>query len=219
MNELTEISFQTLDTQANATLSFRERTVTALVWEIDEYGDRVQRRIDVPSGPEIFAKCELSETLLKALTARVSSKSLIYYLSRLRAHKSFTHGEEFWNIVLEDLCRDLAGSSEYAVIKACEYFRQCPDLKFFPDTAVLQRRIKDLDFSLRNLTPSPSEKKQAVPKSNQLSAPISAKQRRRVTIICKLACKPKGLWSKWEQRFFDAVGKNREPTNQKPSAA
>ena len=153
MNELTLEGFKSLNMQAEAALSIRERTVTALVWETDEYGDRVQKRVEVPSGPELFPKGEISETLLKALQAPCSAKSLVQQLDRLKAHKNYCMGNESWRIILQDLSKDLAGCSEYAVIKTSEYFRQLPekDLKFFPDTGDLQRRIKDLDFSLRNL--------------------------------------------------------------------
>ncbi len=159
MNELTTTGFQSLDAQATAALTFRERDAYVLVWETDEYGDRRQVKKPIDAGPEIFPKREISETLLKALTAPCSGKNLVVHLTRLKSHKNYCQGDEGWRVILQDLGHDLAGCSEYAVIKACEHFRQDPDLKFFPDTAVLQRRIRDLDFSLRNLRKTEMPKK------------------------------------------------------------
>lgn len=163
MNELTQYrdpplaieEFSQLDAMAKKAISFRERGVIQLSWEIDEYGDKVQKRQVVPCGPELFAKGEIDERLLKAMKTPAPAKNIIVHLTRLRAHKPYATGEDAWKIIIFDLCKDLHGVSEYAVMKTCEHFRQDTTIRFFPDTSILQRRIKDLDFSIRNLNNPP----------------------------------------------------------------
>lgn len=152
--------FHQLDAKAEKVLAFRERMVKQLTWEHDEYGHRFQKSQLVPSGPEIFPKGEIDERIIKSLCYPAPMKSIIVHFSRLRSHKPYAMGDENWEIIVEDLCKDLHGCSEYAVAKACEYFRKDTSITFFPDTAILQRRIKDLDFSLRNLTAPPKAKKE-----------------------------------------------------------
>jgi hypothetical protein len=143
--------FEKLDDLAKRNISFRTRCLPMLVWDTDEYGDKVQRRSMVETAPELFANGEIDQRLLDSLRRAAPSKSILAHFSRLAAHKPYGRGNEGWAIVLEDLCKDLNGISEYAVIKSCEHFRKDPSITFFPDTALLQRHILDLDFALRNL--------------------------------------------------------------------
>ena len=162
--------FIQLDQKAKRLLSFKERMVREIFWETDEYGDRIQKSRMVPCGPEVFAKGELDERMIKSLQYPAPAKSVIVHLTRLRAHKPYATGEDAWKIILTDLCKDLHGCSEYAITKTCEFFRQDTSLRYFPDTALLQRRIKDLDFSIRALAeakPAPKEtqiEQQPIPK-------------------------------------------------------
>ncbi len=147
--------FEKLDSLAEKNISFKPRFLTSLVWVTDEYGDKNQKRELTEVSPELFAKGDIEQALLDSLCRSSTAKSTIIHLSRLNAHKPYGRGNEGWSIVLEDLCKDLNGVSEYAVIKACEHFRKDEKITFFPDTAVLQRFIRDLDSSLKQLCAEP----------------------------------------------------------------
>lgn len=196
--------YDILDKKAGHCLSFRERTTSILKWEKDEYGDLVQRRIPMPAGPEVFKKGEVSDALYASLTRPVHPTHLAVHLTNLSYHKPWTRGTEAWRVVVADLMADLEGVSEYAVIKIFEMFRRDPDLHYFPDTAVLIKRVRDLDWSLKNVNvdkpaPRPQQREEPqLPVKNQ-------KSRKRVAQIMKIGGRAPEKWTRWEKRFMDAI--------------
>lgn len=213
MNAITEYrqkalephEFERLDRAACQAISFRERESHIVVWEMDEYGDRVQVRKPVPSGPELFRKGEIGEKLLASLQRPCRKVDIGVHLARLAAHKPWGRGEETWRIVVADMCNDLEDLSEYAIIKACEYFRHNPDLRFFPDTAMLLVRARDIDWQIKHLD---AEKKAPEPPKQEAKVTSyrnTHKDKLRVARIVKAGMKKSEFRTKWEQRFLDAI--------------
>lgn len=150
--------FEKLDVLAEKNITFKKRFVDIVVWVTDEYGEKKQQRDLVERGSELFVRRDIDQRLIDSLRRQAPAKSMIVHFTRLAQHKPFGRGNEGWAIVLEDLCKDLQGMSEYAIIKVCEQYRQDTEITFFPDTAKLQTRIRDLDASLRHLNDPPMNK-------------------------------------------------------------
>jgi len=201
---LAPVDYDILDKKAEQVLAFRDRIVTVLEWTRDEYGDPVQRKIEVPAGPEVFKKGEVSDRLFEALTRPVHPTHLAVHLTNLSYHKPWTRGSEAWRVVVSDMMIDLEGVSEYAIIKVCEMFRRDHELHYFPDTAVLVKKARDLDWSLRNVNvdkPKPMPQKREEPQ-----LPVkNHKSRKRVARIMKIGGRPPEKWTQWEKRFMDAI--------------
>lgn len=151
---LTPDETRKLDEAAEKYLSFRERHVATLVWEKDEYGDPVQRRRIIESGPEIFPKGDVPAALMDSLKRKAAPATINAHLARLAAHKPWARGPAAWAVILNDLTNDLAQVGEWAVIKTCEHYRRDPESTFFPDTAKFLKRARDLEFALRNVRPA-----------------------------------------------------------------
>lgn len=201
---LTPQEYDVLDKKAGEVLSFKDRAISMLRWEKDEYGDPVQRKYEVTGGPEVFKKGEVSDRLLLSMTRPVHPKHLAVHLTNLSYHKPWTRGSEAWRVVVADMMVDLEGVSEYAIIKICEMFRRDPELHYFPDTALLVKKARDLDWSLRGVNVD-----KPVPRAMQIEEPKlpvkNHKSRKRVARIMKIGGRPPGKWTQWEQRFMDAI--------------
>lgn len=200
---LSSNDFYKLETLIEQNVSFREKENYALVWEMDEYGDRVQVKRPTGLGCEIFFYGELEPRLMEAVQRPAKDTHIGVHLMELAAHKPWGRGPEMWSIVVRDLTRDLAGVSEFCIVKACEKFRRDPDLKFFPDTAVLLSFIKEMDWRLKNVDKTRVKKAD----TNPAPAPIvrTDKCRRRVSRIVKCGMKPEAARTIWEQRFLAAI--------------
>ena len=148
---LTEADFSRLDELASNVISFSEREFYDLIWVKDEYGDPVQRPANVYTLPTVNLRAngidpKLAESLLRPCNQATIGK----HLFRLSCHKPYARGPEAWRVIISDLCRDLEGMSEYAIVKVCEYYRTQATTTYFPDTAALVARIRALDEGLRN---------------------------------------------------------------------
>src|SRR5574343_1951287 len=117
-------SFTSFEQRASQFVEIKERFEEKLTWGTDEYGDKIQVKNLIPCGLEIVYKSKTPQEILDKLTKTCQSKSMIAHFTRLRVHKPYAMGEEIWSILIEDLCKDLSGVSEYAVIKICEKFRK-----------------------------------------------------------------------------------------------
>lgn len=205
---LAQNEFQHLDRVAERRLSFVERNDYAIVRERDEYGHMVERRKPmITGGPEVFKRGDVSPRLMESILRPVDPRHLAIHLVNLSHHKAFARGEEAWRVVCADIMRDLEGVSEYALIKCCEYFRRQTDTRFFPDSAVFVRRVRDLDFSLRHVAVDKPAEKAPAQEPKAWKHTHTAKSKMHVARMCRLALKPKAIWTAWEQRFMDAMGK------------
>ena len=118
---------------------------------IDEYGDTVEYTEYADSGYDIVTRDNFSFKLIESLQRPTLARNIAKHLHRLQAHKRYARDSASWQIIVEDICNDLADVSEYAIIKICEKFRLDTTTSFFPDTAKLIKEIKDLDYSLKNI--------------------------------------------------------------------
>ncbi len=211
--------FHKLDVLAAQSLSFRNRQIRQVYRDTDEYGDQVERVRYLDGGPEIHAKGEVKKALIESLSRPASSRHIGVHLARLSAHKPYGRGPEGFSIIVEDLCRDLEGVSEYAIMKSCEHFRRDDKITFFPDTAVFLKWCRDLDFSLKGLGCLP-QKQDFTPPDVAVEKPPSTKERRRVGRGLKILAKQVAgrIISKWEQRFFDAMTKPKFTPKHQPPA-
>lgn len=195
---------ETLHRKASEAVAFKPRNVTSLVWKRDEYGDLVQVREEHEAGEEVFVRNRqaLTPALLESLLRPAKEEHIGVHLTNLAAHLPYGRGGEGFAVVIADMCRDLEGVSEYAIIRACDRFRRDTELTFFPSSAQFVKFAKDTDFSLRTAAkPEAPKKAEAV---EVMPAPTD-KQRRRVARITRLALKPRDKWTAWEQKFFEAT--------------
>lgn len=206
--ELDLQQYEQLDVFAHQCLSFKERVIRRLVWGKDEYGDPVQREELELCGMEVFRKGDIGEHLLDSLQRPARPMHTIMHLTRLAQHLPYGRGEEGFQMVLEDIAKDLQGVSEYAIIKTCERFRLDPDLTFFPATALLVKYAKDIDWSLRNLEAEKPPKPATLPPPSRSNR--SPKQRIHSARMMKLVAKqllPGSKLDRWEKKFWDAFNK------------
>lgn len=215
---LTPESYEQLDSAACQCLSFKERVIRRLVWAKDEYGDPVQREELELGGMEVFRKGEVSERLLEALQRPARPMHIAMHLTRLAQHLPYGRGAEGFQIVLEDITKDLEGVSEFAIIKTCERFRLDPDLTFFPATALLVKYAKDIDWSLRNLSAEPAAPKPAVqiepPKKGNRSPKQRVHGKRMMALTVKQMQGAK--LDRWEKKFWDAFNRRAHAEAMQP---
>jgi hypothetical protein len=199
--------FRKLEAIAHDTLDIALKNVDELFWTTDEYGDRIQRKRSIMAGFDIAPKQEINPVLLESLKRQTTPRHTAVHLTRLAAHKPWGRGEEAFSVIVEDLARDLIGVSEWAIVKTCEHYRKDDTIKFFPDTAAFLRIAIETDRSLKNIAPKKNANS-ADRSDAENSRPQERTQRRkrRVTRMCKLALKPKDCWTRWEKRFFNAMG-------------
>lgn len=95
--------------------------------------------------------CEnMDQRIIDALNRPASIECLVYHFTRLAAVKRNTKGDTAFQIMLEDLAYDLKGKSEWAVMKACEFFRK-QESPFFPDHAQIMAQVNIFDRAARDV--------------------------------------------------------------------
>lgn len=207
--ELDQLQYERLDQAAHRHLVFKERIVERVVWTTDEHGDKVQVREPELMGMEVFKKGEIPQQVLDALQRPVVPRHAVLHLQRLAAHLPYGRGEEGFQMVLEDLAKDLADVSEYAIIKTCERFRLDEDLTFFPASALIVRYARGIDWSLKNLKAEkeapPVKEPEQVSNFNR-----TFKQRRRVKRLVSLIAKQ--YPTRWEKKFLAAYPRHAKGT-------
>lgn len=205
---LTPELIEKLDVAAGNCLKIQNRVEFELYTEKDEYGDAVEKRRYVTTGKEIIQTGHIPEALMESLLRPAPARHIAVHLTRLAAHKPYARGENGFNIIISDLCGDLEGVSEYAVIKACAMFRRDETIRFFPDTAILQKQILEFDRALKGIEKKPREQEKKTEPQPQRARP-DFKQVRRVKTLVRLAFKAR---TSWEQKFMDAYPRHVKGT-------
>lgn len=197
---LSEVDFYKLDTLAAERLPVKPKFIRVVVSQPDEYGQMVETVDYRESGYEVSPVGEIPARLLESILRPTRPENIAAHLLRLSAHKVFTRGKKSWEIVCADLCRDMAGLSEYAIVKTLERFRQSTASEFFPDPAKILEEAKAVDWALRNFDKKTDEKR-----TNQPEKPFprpDAKTRRQVSMLVKIGLKANP--TRWEKRWMDA---------------
>lgn len=117
----------------------------------------------IETGLEVTIHGEPNKKLLEAIRRPATAGHIVAHITRLAAHLRHTKGKSAFQIIAEDIGNDLNGVSEWAVMKACEQFRQTGK-PFFPDTPELITTIRKWDdFSRKaaGLDKRPEKKKEA----------------------------------------------------------
>lgn len=215
---LTRDEFQKLETLAAKFMTVREKVISKSVPKVDANGDIYAWEHDlVPSGVEVFFKADPDDRVMESLFRLASDTAIAKALTDLEAHRTYGRGNAGWGTVLRDLVNDLAGCSEWALIKTCEKFRHESGGRFFPQTSDLVRSVKNLDEQARWAYAARPSSKAAEQKPIPEPAPKKTpKSKRHVARLVKLARKPRENWTKWEQRFYASLSKP-EARKHKPS--
>lgn len=106
------------------------------------------------TGMQIIALEDLDQRLIEAIQRPAAAVNTIYHFTRLAATKRNTRGDAGFQVVLEDLAYDLRGKSEWAMMKACEFFRAQPS-PFFPDHSEIIAKVEDFDRATKNIAYNP----------------------------------------------------------------
>jgi hypothetical protein len=110
---------------------------------------------------------------LQALVRPVAPGYVIAHLTRLEAHLKHTRGKEAFDVICDDIDRDLQGVSEWAVVKACEAFR-CGDKPWFPDTPTFIAEVRKWDELARRIAAPPPKQE---PAFRRVAAPDPAPEK------------------------------------------
>ena len=105
-------------------------------------------------GTQIIAHEDLDQRLIDAIQRPATAVNTIYHFTRLAAIKRNTRGDIGFQVVLEDLAYDLRGKSEWAMMKAAEYFRAQPS-PFFPDFRDIIEKVEQFDKAAKNIVYNP----------------------------------------------------------------
>lgn len=117
----------------------------------DDLGMVYKRESVAIEGEPVWAPVgEINLKLLEAIKRPAGPGHIAAHLTRLAAHLRHTKGDSAWQIVIEDVARDLNGVSEWAVVRSCAEFR-AGDSPFFPDTPALIAKIRKWDAHARKL--------------------------------------------------------------------
>lgn len=106
------------------------------------------------TGMQIIAHEDLDKRLIEAIQRPSSNVNTIYHFTRLAAVKRNTRGDMGFQVLLEDLAYDLRGKSEWAMMKAAEYFRAQPS-PFFPDHHEIIEKVEAFDRACKNIVYNP----------------------------------------------------------------
>lgn len=101
-------------------------------------------------GLEILPHGDIDHRLIEAIQRPATSTGAIYHFTRLAATKRNTRGDAGFQVALEDLAYDLRGRSEWAIMKACEFFRAQPS-PFFPDHSEIIAKVELYDRASKTL--------------------------------------------------------------------
>lgn len=210
--------FSKLETYAEKCMTIREKHVSKSVPKTDADGNIYGWERDlVPAGKEVFFKSEPDERVMEAIMRPATKEAIFIHITRLSEHKPYGRGASGWQTIVEDLIHDLNGSSEWAIIKACEQFRLTKGMTFFPDTAELVHSIRNLDEQVRwayAARPSSKKPEQTV---EPVAKPSPKTNRRKAKMMGLVAKQVAGkMLTRWEGRFFDAIGKPAYVTAHQP---
>lgn len=140
--------------------------------------------------------------LLAALLRPATKDHIAAHLTRLSAHRRWTRGDYAFGIVVEDISRTLAGTSEWAILKACAEL--WPSGKWFPETEdvlAAARRWHGIAVSIAG-----AGQAQPRPRPAESQRPVrGAKSFKRVARILKIGAKEKTIWTRWEIKFMKAI--------------
>lgn len=89
--------------------------------------------------------------LVEAIQRPAAVDYVVAHLTRLAAHLRFTKGAKAWQIVVDDVARDLGMVSEWALVRACAELRAA-DSPFFPDTPALLAKVREWDDFAKRLS-------------------------------------------------------------------
>ena len=101
-------------------------------------------------GLELIPHADVDHRLVEAVQRPATPTGAIYHFTRLAAIKRNTRGDVGFQIALEDLAYDLRGRSEWAIMKACEFFRAQPS-PFFPDHSEIMAKVEFFDKAAQSL--------------------------------------------------------------------
>lgn len=208
---LSDVEFKTLEHNADKFFTVKPRMIGESVPVADAHGDIYRWEWDmIPDGTQEIAWSDTTppEQLMEALTRPATKEALRKHLFTLSRMKKYTAGDVGFRIVANEIMQHLENCSEYALKKICHNFALDTESPFFPDPAKIIAAVKNLQDQLKQKEPSPAP----VKKTEEPAPPKPTnKQKRRVVWLVKLAMKPRGTWSKWEERFYKATrGKNDE---------
>lgn len=206
---LTVEAFGKLEALANRFMSIREKTVGKSMPVFDHNDEIIRWEYQlVPCGMEVFFKTEPDQAVMASIRRPATPEAIGIHLTRLCQHRPYGRGQEGWGMVVEDLMRDLAGCSEWALMKVCEGYRlqRGKDTTFFPATADLVAAVKALDDQIRWTGESRAKEYKPAAKFTEEPLPErTTKAKRRVKRLVSINSKPKAGWTKWERRFFTAI--------------
>jgi len=204
-NGLDDAEYRRLDEHAADYFLLEEHDVYDLEWGTDEYGDAIQKHVNQRTRPRIWLKVDaVTPHLMESLLRPCNAKVIARHLWVLSCHKPWGRGPETWATVVADLCHDLASVSEYAIIKACEFFRKKADTTFFPNTAALVQRACELDYALRHPKRLKPATRKPVPKIDGTKEGNTPKQCHRISLCVKIGLMQPELRTTWQKRWFDA---------------
>lgn len=88
--------------------------------------------------------------VIDAMKRPATSKTIAYHLTRLSAHKRNTKGGFAFQVIVEDVTKDLEGVSEWAVIKAYEKLRKAEG-DFFPSANEIVKAVNVYEDAIKML--------------------------------------------------------------------
>jgi len=196
-------NFKKLNDAAESVMTFKVKYVPCVISVKDEYGYTVEKRDYVASGYDVLKNGEIVPELLQSVSRPCLPQHTAVHLKHLESHKPFGRGLGAWAQIVEDLCKDLEGVSEFSIIKICEKWRHDPESTFFPNTAVLLKDINDFDMSIKQLNGINGTPHEDIAKLEQ---PLTESQehRKRVVTICGKVARKENLTPE-EQEFYDEL--------------
>ncbi len=206
---LTEVEFQKLSSVADKYFLFKPKLVGKRVPKRCEDGEIYGWEHDlVESGYEIITKGEPPLKLIESIKRPATKEAIRRHLYTLSIMKRYTGGDVGFSVIVHELEKRLTNCSEYALMKICEDLAMDTRSQFFPDPAVIVANVVSFQNQLEiQSSPYPKYKNES---SDDLEKQFiyrpSIKQKIRVARLAKLAVKPKGIWTKWENKFWDAMG-------------
>lgn len=202
---LSQDDFLKIEKSLNETFDLRPTYEATRIPIVNDNGEvyRHEHGIII-SGATVIAKETPNPKLLAAILRPATRDHIAAHLTRLAAHRRWTRGDHAFGIVIEDISRDLAGISEWAMIKTCEELRA--NGKWFPETdkIILMARMWDgiaIKISTSDQAPTrrPATPENISPKSR------GVKSFKRVARILKIGAKEKTSWTAWEIKFMAAI--------------
>lgn len=123
-----EKHYKKLVVRRDVKIPIRDYNGNIYKWEYD-FEDSIEGFIPIDNPP-----AKLTEAMIRPSTFQ----NVVFLLTKLESHKPYGRGN--FEFVLEDLAKDLENKSEWAIMKACEYFRRCEDV-FFPNSSDIISKV------------------------------------------------------------------------------